>query len=41
MIQGLVGVVIQSLCGGSPMHHPIFKYEMQSTWVVSEFNMYA
>jgi hypothetical protein len=37
----LLGVVTQSLRGGSPAQHPIFNRAIESTWALLEFNMYA
>ena len=37
----LLGVVTQSLRGGSPAQHPIFNVAIECTWALLEFNMYA
>jgi len=41
MGQYLLGVVTQSLRGGSPAQHRIFNRAMECTWALLEFNMYA
>jgi len=41
MSRNLLGVVTQSLWGGSPAQHPIFNLPIECTWAVLEFYMYA
>jgi hypothetical protein len=41
MSQHLLGVVTQSLRGGSPAQPPIFNHAIESTWELLEFHMYA
>jgi hypothetical protein len=37
----LLGVVTQSLRGGSPTQPRIFKWAIECTWALLEFDMYA
>jgi len=41
MSQYLIGVVTQSVRGGSPAQRPIFNSTIEWTWALLEFNMYA
>jgi hypothetical protein len=41
MSRYLLGVVTQSLRGGSPTQHPIFNHAMECTRALLEFYMYA
>jgi hypothetical protein len=41
MSQYLLGVVTQSLGGGSPAQHPIFNSTIECTWALLEFYIYA
>jgi len=41
MSRYLVGVVTQSLRGGSPAQRPIFNHAIECTWALLEFYMYA
>jgi len=41
MSQYIIGVVTQSLRGGSPTQHPISNHAIECTWALLEFYMYA
>ena len=41
MSRYVLGVVTQSLPGGSPTQHPIFNRAIECTWALLEFFMYA
>jgi len=41
MSQYLLGVVTQSLQGGSPAQRPIFHCAIECRWALLEFYMYA
>jgi len=41
MSRYLLGVVTQSLRGGSPTQHPIFNHAIECTRALFEFYMYA
>jgi len=41
MSRYLLGVVTQSLRGGSPTQHPVFNHAIECTWALLEFYMYA
>ena len=41
MSRYLLGVVTQSLQGGSPAQRPIFNHTIECTWALLEFYMYA
>jgi len=41
MSQYLLGVVTQSLQGGSPAQRPIFNHAIECTWALLEFYMYV
>jgi len=41
MSRYLLGVVTQSLRGGSPAQRPIFNHPIECTWALLEFYMYA
>jgi len=39
--QDLLGVVTESLRGGSPTQHPMFNRTIECTWAMLELYMYA